>query len=100
MSIENDLFLGFVKVHILHHAEKEPVCGMWLQKELARHGYSLSPGTLYPTLHALENAGYLKGKRKLEKGKLRLYYRLTPRGGKMLERARAKVRELAGEVMV
>ena len=49
-----DLFLGFVKVHILHHAAREPVYGLWLIEELAHHGYELSPGTLYPTLHSLE----------------------------------------------
>ncbi|MEE8392587.1 MAG: helix-turn-helix transcriptional regulator, partial [Anaerolineae bacterium] len=48
-----ELFLGFIKIHILHHAGQEPVYGLWLIEELAHHGYTVSPGTLYPTLHSL-----------------------------------------------
>lgn len=33
--------------------------GLALIAELRRHGYELSPGTLYPVLHQLEGAGYL-----------------------------------------
>ena len=57
-----DFFLGFIKIHILHHAAQEPVFGLALIRELARHGYDLSPGTLYPVLHGLESAGYLQRK--------------------------------------
>ena len=32
----------------------------WFIDELARHGYKLSPGTLYPLLHSLEPKGYLR----------------------------------------
>jgi len=31
-----------------------------MAEELARHGYKMSPGTLYPLLHGLERKGYLK----------------------------------------
>ncbi len=31
-------------------------CREWMIHELARHGYTLSPGTLYPMLHSLQNA--------------------------------------------
>ncbi|NMC01995.1 MAG: PadR family transcriptional regulator, partial [Chloroflexi bacterium] len=50
-SLSRELFLGFVKAHILYHAGREAVYGLWLIEELARHGYELSPGTLYPILH-------------------------------------------------
>jgi DNA-binding PadR family transcriptional regulator len=53
-------FLGFIKLHILHHADEEPVYGLALIAEPRRHGYELSPGTLYPVLHQLERAGYLR----------------------------------------
>jgi hypothetical protein len=52
-------FGGFVRLHILYHADKEPVCGVEMIDELKRHGYRLGPGTLYPILHHLEEAGYL-----------------------------------------
>ena len=55
-----EFFRGFVKIHILHHAAEGPIYGSQIVQELARHGYTnLSPGTLYPTLHGLEEAGYL-----------------------------------------
>ncbi len=54
-----ELFAGFVRLHILHHAAEREVHGLWIIGELARHGYRLSPGTLYPMLHALDIAAPL-----------------------------------------
>ena len=56
---DQDLLKGLIRLHILHHASKEPFYGQWMIHELARHGYTLSPGTLYPMLHGLERRGYL-----------------------------------------
>ena len=39
-------FLGFMQIHILHHAVQEPIFGAAMIAELKRHGYDLSPGTL------------------------------------------------------
>jgi len=94
-----DLFLGFVKVHILHHAAREPVYGLWLLEELARHGYDLSPGTLYPTLHSLEREGFLSSERRVVGGRLRRYYTATPAGRAALTEARARIAELVAEVL-
>jgi PadR family transcriptional regulator PadR len=93
------LFLGFIKLHILYHAGQGPVYGLWLIQELARHGYKLSPGTLYPTLHSLEEQGYLASEKQVVAGKVRRCYRLTPQGAAALVEARQKVAELAGEIM-
>jgi PadR family transcriptional regulator PadR len=93
------LFLGFIKLHILYHARQGPVYGLWLIEELARHGYKLSPGTLYPTLHSLEEQSYLVSEKQVVEGKVRRYYRLTPQGAAALAEARQKVAELAGEIM-
>jgi PadR family transcriptional regulator, regulatory protein PadR len=92
-------FLGFVKIHILHHATQEPVYGVQLIAELARHGYELSPGTLYPILHDLERSGYLAREDRLVAGKIRKYYRATVRGEQALEEARVKIAELVAEVL-
>ena len=46
-----DLLSGFIRLHILHHAVEGELYGQWMIEELARHGYRLSPGTLYPLLH-------------------------------------------------
>lgn len=94
-----DFFLGFIKIHILHHAEREPVYGVALIAELRRHGYELSPGTLYPILHNLEDARYLAREDRVIGGKLRKYYTLTSEGQAALGEARVKIRELVDEVL-
>lgn len=98
-DIFRETFLGFIRVHLLHHATREPVFGTEMIEELKRHGYALSPGTLYPILHGLETAGYLKSERQVVGGKVRRYYRATSRGAKALERLKTKIRELTNEVL-
>ena len=93
-----DFFLGFIKVHILHHAAIEPVYGQEFSQELKRHGYEISFGTLYPIFHKLESKGLLKSKKELVNGKIRKYYTITPMGKKLLNEARAKARELVDEL--
>jgi DNA-binding PadR family transcriptional regulator len=94
-----EFFLGFIKIHILHHAGEEPVYGLALIAELRRHGYELSPGTLYPVLHHLEKAGHLRRLNRVVNGKVRKYYVVTPRGGQALAQAREKISELVGEIL-
>lgn len=94
-----DFFLGFIKIHILYHASKEPVFGLELIKELTRHGYHISPGTLYPILHRLLNAQYLVINIKVVNGKVRKYYRITPKGKKALKECRKKIYGLVVEVI-
>lgn len=94
-----DFFLGFIRIHILHHASKGPVYGLWLIEELGRHGYKLSPGTLYPILHKLEEEKLLKSYSENVGGKIRKYYRITPKGIKALTKIKEKINELVEEVM-
>ena|SRR3989338_2796382 len=94
-----DIFPGFIKIHILHHASKAKICGVEMMAELKRHGYGISPGTLYPTLHSLETKGYLRSEEVVERGRMRKYYCITGSGEKMLAEAREKVRELVEEVL-
>ena len=94
-----DFFLGFVKVHVLHHAAQEPVYGLALLDELRRHGYELGPGTLYPLLHGLEAAGYLAREDRVVGGKVRKYYAITDAGRLALAEARVKIAELVDEVL-
>jgi DNA-binding PadR family transcriptional regulator len=94
-----DFFLGFVKIHILHHTAQEPTYGLALITELQRHGYELSPGTLYPVLHQLEAAGYVRRLERVVDGKVRKYYRITSSGTSALRDAREKIRELVDEVL-
>jgi PadR family transcriptional regulator, regulatory protein PadR len=94
-----DFFLGFIKIHILHHAAEEPVFGLALIAELKRHGYSLSAGTLYPILHELEGSGYIVRENRTVGGKVRKYYTTTDEGKKALSETKHKIRELVYEVL-
>jgi DNA-binding PadR family transcriptional regulator len=98
-KLTRDFFLGFIKVHILHHAAEEPVYGLAMMEELRRHGYVLSPGTLYPVLHNLEAAGYLTREDRNVEGKVRKYYTITETGEAALAEARARIGELVDEVL-
>jgi DNA-binding PadR family transcriptional regulator len=90
---------GAVQLHILHHAAEGEVHGAWMAEELAEHGYEISPGTLYPTLHRLEAEGLLTSRRVVEDGHSRRVYRITADGRKALRRMRKALRELADEVL-
>ena len=94
-----ELFLGFIRVHILFHAGEAPVWGAALMEELARHGYRVGPGTLYPILHALERQGYLRHEPRAVEGRIRKYYRITPAGRRILARAQTQLRELVREAL-
>jgi DNA-binding PadR family transcriptional regulator len=93
-----DLYGGLIRLHILHHASREPVFGLGIIEELARHGYRLSAGTLYPMLHSLEEAGYLRSTSRIVVGRMRRNYRITAKGRKALAAAKDKVTELFGEL--
>jgi DNA-binding PadR family transcriptional regulator len=92
-------FGGFVRVHILHHAVHETICGVEMIEELGRHGYKLSPGTLYPILHNLEEEGYLLATDAVMDGKRRRNYRATKKGERLLAEAQTKLKELFDEVV-
>ncbi|GAA1439130.1 PadR family transcriptional regulator [Nocardiopsis tropica] len=90
---------GAVRLHILHHAAQEEIHGAWMTRELAGHGYDISPGTLYPTLHRLEREGLLASEQRVVDGRTRRVYRATEKGRRALEEDREALRELAREVL-
>jgi len=92
-------YLGFIKIHILYHASKERVYGSALIEEINSHGYDISPGTLYPNLHRLEEKGYLRSEKEVVNGKARRYYTITEKGQKLLEEVKPKIKELVDEVV-
>ena len=55
--VDRDLYSGLIRLHVLHHASVGPIFGLGMLEELSRHGYRISPGTLYPILHGLEKKG-------------------------------------------
>ncbi|PTQ66256.1 PadR family transcriptional regulator [Celeribacter persicus] len=93
----HDLLSGLVRLHILHHAAQHPVYGQWMIDELARHGYRLSPGTLYPMLSKMERDGYLTSTTEREGRTSRKFYTITDKGHEGLAVARVRLKELKGE---
>ena len=84
--------------HILYHASKEPFYGSWLINELERHGYKISPGTLYPWLNELLNDEILSQSKRNINGKIRKYYTITPKGSKLLVELKKYLLELYSEL--
>src|SRR5579859_2641213 len=98
-AADRDLYSGLIRLHVLHHAAEGPVFGLGMIEELARHGYGISPGTLYPLLQGLERKGYLRSTEELDGNSFRRVYRATTQGRKALSAAKGKVRELFHELI-
>jgi DNA-binding PadR family transcriptional regulator len=92
------LFLGFIQVHILYHAEQAPIYGAWLIEELASHGYALSPGTLYPILKQMLSMALLSQETETVAGKRRKYYYITPTGRTALVEAKKRISIMHAEL--
>jgi DNA-binding PadR family transcriptional regulator len=86
-------------LHVLHHATQGEVHGAWMARELAHHGYQISPGSLYPTLHKMEAEGLLRSSQQIVEGRVRRTYVATARGRRTLESTKRQLRELANEVL-
>lgn len=99
MDVVREFLRGAVPVHVLHHAAEGPVHGAWLIAELARHGYDISPGTLYPLLHRMHSAGLLDSEQRTSGGRVLRCYRTTEAGDRELRRLRALTGEMAGEIL-
>jgi DNA-binding PadR family transcriptional regulator len=95
---DRDLYSGLIRLHVLYHAVEKPLFGLGIVEELARHGYRISPGTLYPLLHGLEKKGYIAATERRDGKSLRKVYRATPLGRKALATAKDRVREFIGEL--
>ena len=72
-KIVRKVFNGFIYIHILHHGNKEPFYGSWMMEELREHGYSVSPGTLYPILRSMLDEELLEQEEVNVNGKIRKY---------------------------
>jgi DNA-binding PadR family transcriptional regulator len=95
--VVREFLLAFWKIHILHHAAEDGVYGQWMLEELRRHGYRLSPGTLYPLLARMARRGWLRSNQTKGSREARVY-RITPAGAEVLNRLRASLVELQHEV--
>ncbi len=97
--VVREVRIALWKVHILHHAAEQPVYGQWIAEELARHGYLISPGTLYPLLRRMETRGWIAAQAPVGAGAhRRRNYVLTAKGAAVLAVIREHVAELHEEV--
>jgi PadR family transcriptional regulator, regulatory protein PadR len=98
--LQREFYLAFWKAHILHHAAEGPVVGQWMLNELRRHGYDVSPGTLYPILHRMEEYGWLRRESDPSRGsKSRQSYYITTQGRQVLAMLSEQIKELHHEVI-
>lgn len=93
-----DLMAGFVRLHVLNHANAAPVFGIGIIERLAFHGYVLSPGTLYPILHGLERDGFLLSRDEIAGNRRRRIYEITEAGRRVLILSKVRLWELFKEV--
>lgn len=87
------------KLFILHQVAQRPSYGGRLKKQLAQLGYNISPGSLYPLLHQLEQSGLVRSWVKVYKGRVRRHYEITPAGHQHLQRLRAELATVAAELL-
>ncbi len=97
-ALNQELYIGLVRLHVLHHAAEEPIFGLGIIQELGRHSYRLGPGTIYPLLHSMERRGWLRSEKRLVDSHHRKVYTATSAGRKALAQARRQVRELFEEM--
>ena len=95
-----NIYSGFIRIHILYHATEEKICGIEIIEELKRHGYNVSPGTIYPILHKMKNDKLLVAHNEIIDGKRRIYYKATSEGKKVLDLTHEKIKELYDEVIL
>jgi len=96
---DREIRLAFCKLHVLYHAAKGPIYGLWMLKELAEHGHMVSPGTLYPLLARMEKNGWLRS-RSQGGAKERKDFHITPSGRRLLKQLRGEVEELYRELVL
>jgi len=97
--ITREIHLALWKIHILHHAAEHPLYGQWLLDELQRHGFRVSPGTLYPLLSRMARQGWLRRAGQGGSPKARREYVATATGTRALAALGSQVDELHREVV-
>ena len=95
--VEHQDLLSCLVRHVLHHAAQQPVYGKWMNDELARHGYRLSPGTLYTLLARLERESYLTSATAREGRTSRSFSAVNPKEARGAGRRADCLNDLRGE---
>ncbi|MGE0825332.1 MAG: PadR family transcriptional regulator [Candidatus Binatia bacterium] len=98
-DIRRSVVHGLAKLLILQCAQHEPTYGGAISKTLRKFGHIMSPGTLYPLLHALEKARLLRSSTTQVQGRTRRYYTLTAAGNVCLDETQKTVLPLLQEIL-
>jgi PadR family transcriptional regulator PadR len=98
-QIRQSFWQGMVKIIVLHQASVAAVYGSKLSKYFSKLGYEISPGSLYPLLHSLERARFLRGRVKVYQGRVRKYYETTAIGQSCLNELRQQVSGIVREII-
>lgn len=87
---------------VLKLLEEEDLYGYQMIRTLeerSKQVFSLKEGTLYPILHGLEEQEAVESYEKCaENGRMRRYYHLTKKGGKLLKKKQQEWEEYEGAV--
>jgi transcriptional regulator len=99
MSKPSDLVQGTLDLLLLKILALEPLHGWAISQRLTHFSddvLQVSDGSLYPALHKLEQAGWIKAEWKVtENGRRAKFYSLTRPGRKALERETANWERLS-----
>ncbi len=96
--IDRDFLRGFVKIYTLWRAGQEEVYGSQIAEEMKQLDFELSPGTLYPALHALLGERDVTVRGRIVDGKRRKCYRVTAKGRRELAELRDRLAVLMQKV--
>ena len=102
MSKPSELVQGTLDLLILKILALEPLNGWSIGQRLtqvSQQVLSVSDGSLYPALHKLEHAGWIKAEwRSSENNRRAKYYKLTPLGRRHLEAESASWTRLSAAI--
>ena len=102
MPPENASFMsGVPELLVLRLLSSREMYGYELARaiqEATREAISVGESVLYPALHTLETRGLLRSRRRAVSGRTRVYYSMTPKGGRRLEQLTSEWQRIADGV--
>lgn len=102
MAQSNPPFMsGVPELLLLRLLDRKDMYGYELVRSIklaTGEAISLGEGVIYPVLHGLERSGSLKSRRKSVGGRTRVYYALTGKGRRRLEKLRGDWRRIQGGI--
>lgn len=98
-QIKQSFWQGILRLYLLHLAGRGPIYGGEVKKQLQDFGYDISPGSLYPLLHALEEATLFQSRLEILQGRARRYYEITLQGRACLATLRQELTGVLQDVL-